>query len=161
MRHPRFPVVWLTGNSGAGKTTVAFGLKAIYDRMEGSPIYRRIIVLDGDEMRASISEKETFSKESRRNHNLRVSRLASVLREQGFLVVVAVIAPFSDVRRDVDAICSPAWIYVSRSSPACVDQPYEPPESPFAIIDHDLLDHEQSLAHAQKILERLLSSADA
>lgn len=146
----RFPVLWLTGNTGAGKSTLAEGLEHyVNDELDASdPMARRLIVLDGDAMRATISVGATLSAEDRRSHNLRVARLAAHLRDRGFLVVVAVIAPFRSVRDEVSAICDPVWIYVKRSGLDAADKPYEEPASPDFVIDHDLL----GIADAQSVL---------
>ncbi len=117
-------VVWLTGNMGSGKTSLAYLLK---DRLNG-------VVLDGDEMRSSISLGAGFSKEDREEHNLRVARLANILHNQGHNVVVSVIAPFRDARTKIDEICNPYWIYI-RGGAVGKDKPYEPPLDPDVTID--------------------------
>ena len=62
-----FPILWLTGNSGAGKTTLAYGVKRYFDEEESEKLlYRKVVILDGDEMRASISTTETLSPADRR-----------------------------------------------------------------------------------------------
>lgn len=133
-----FPIIWLTGNSGAGKTTLASAARAYFHEFENaSPMHRRVIVLDGDEMRASISTEESLTPEDRRRHNLRVARLAKVLQAQDFLVLVAVIAPFQSVRDEIDRICSPRWIYIERSHLGAPNRPYEPPLRPDAVICTD------------------------
>jgi len=136
----RFPVIWLTGNSGAGKTTLAFGVRDYFNKdIDGSSVLsRRVLVLDGDEMRATVSVDEGFEPEDRRRHNLRVARLADLLSAHGFLVIVAVIAPFEKVRNELESICDPKWVYVKREGLEEVDRPYEPPASPDLIIDNDI-----------------------
>ncbi len=147
----RFPILWLTGNTGAGKTTLAHGLETyVNEELDPSRFEyaRRLIVLDGDDMRATISTEETLTPDDRRKHNLRVARLASHLQSRGFLVVVAVIAPFMSVRSEIDALCSPLWIYVKRTQEKSSEKPYEAPLSPAHTIDHDTLnipDAQQSL----------------
>lgn len=142
----RFPVIWLTGNSGAGKTTLAFGMRDYFNERAdlSSPLARRVVVLDGDEMRSTVSLNEGLSPEDRRNHNLRVARLAELLSEHGFLVIVAVIAPFEKVREELKGICDPVWVYVKRSGLEGSDRPYEPPESPSFVIDNDALSIEEA-----------------
>lgn len=145
-----FPILWLTGNTGAGKTTLATGLER-YVNEELSVDHshaRRLIVLDGDDMRATISTDATLSPEDRKKHNLRVARLAAHLQSRGFLVVVAVIAPFAAVRADIDALCHPLWIYVRRSGLEADNKPYEAPENPTLVIDHDQL----GITDAQSVL---------
>lgn len=117
-RNTQKKIIWLTGNSGSGKTTLAYLLK---ERLNA-------IVLDGDEMRASISLGAGFSKKDRLEHNLRVARLAKVLHTQGYNVVVSVIAPFQEIRDQVEEIITPYWIYVKGGSKA-KDRPYEPPKN--------------------------------
>lgn len=138
----RFPILWLTGNTGAGKTTLAEAVEEYMNEAMPAehPLARRCIVLDGDHMRATISVDETLSAEDRRRHNLRVARLAGHLRDRGFLVIVAVIAPFASVRKEIDAECSPVWIYVKRSDLAADNKPYEEPSDAAMVIDNDVLD---------------------
>lgn len=77
-------ILWITGNRHAGKTTLA---KNIQKQMPGS------IVLDGDDMRESISSELGFSENDRRIHNERVAHLARKLEDQGFTVIIATICP--------------------------------------------------------------------
>ena len=120
-------VIWLTGNSGAGKTTLAYNFKEKVN----------CIILDGDEMRSSISLGAGFSKEAREEHNLRVARLAEVLRKQGQLVIVSVIAPFESTRKKLEEIVPIKWVYVKRDLPEDSNKPYEAPVKPDLIIDND------------------------
>ena len=93
-------IFWLTGESGAGKTTLAIPLAKELNA----------VLLDGNEMRGSISVNIGFSKEERAEHNYKVARLANILSKQ-MNVVVSVIAPSKEVREKIDKICSPIWIY--------------------------------------------------
>lgn len=139
-----YPIFWLTGNSGAGKSTLAFGvrdhLKSVGDRLA-----EKIVVLDGDEMRATVSTHEDLSPEGRRSHNLRVARLAKLLQSQGFLVIVSVIAPFEDVREELSHECSPLWIHVKKEGLTSDDKPYESPKNPDFVADHDCLGERKSI----------------
>jgi adenylylsulfate kinase-like enzyme len=155
--HERFPVVWLTGNSGAGKSTLAFGMRDYFndEAHSGSPLARRIIVLDGDEMRATVSVDEGFSPEDRRRHNLRVARLAKLFSDHGFLVIVSVIAPFQKVRDELQPICDPTWVYVKRTGLEANDRPYEPPTDPAFMIDSDEVSIEQGQEAFRSFLESL------
>ena len=124
VRNPTKRIIWLTGNMGSGKTSLAYLLK---ERLNA-------VVLDGDEMRASISLGAGFSKKDRNEHNLRVARLAKIFNSQGLNVVVAVIAPFQETRDQIAKICDPYWIYV-RGGEIGKDKPYEVPGSPNVTID--------------------------
>jgi len=111
------PIVWLTGQSGSGKSTLAEALKSLL----GSAV-----ILDGDEMRESIST-EGFGREDRHIHNLRVARLAQVLSRQS-IVVVSVIAPFAETRREISKLIAPFWVLcVRREQEQGTEYPYEMP----------------------------------
>lgn len=113
------PIVWLTGQSGSGKTTLAGAINGLL----GS-----VVILDGDDMRESIST-EGFSPEDRHAHNLRVARLAQVLSKQS-LVVVSVIAPFSETRSQIDKLISPLWVLCTREGQKEGREfPYELPDT--------------------------------
>ena len=138
-------VVWLTGNTKSGKTSLAYLLK---ERLNG-------IVLDGDEMRASISLGAGFSKEEREKHNLKVARLAKVLNTQGQNVIVSVIAPFASTRKKIEAICDPYWIYI-KGGDFGEDRPYEIPIKPDLIIEPSqgsLLENMEKIIHEVGELE--------
>lgn len=136
-----FPIFWLTGNTGAGKTTLARSIEKYFNEESSvaHPAAKRVIVLDGDEMRATISTQDSFSAEDRRTHNLRVARLAKLFQSKGFLVIVSVIAPFEKVRSEIDQICDPLWVYLKRSHLEAKDKPYEFPTHPVLVIDQDVL----------------------
>ncbi|MBM3230781.1 sulfate adenylyltransferase subunit CysN [Candidatus Peregrinibacteria bacterium] len=144
-----FPILWLTGNTGAGKSTLAEAAERHFNR--SSPAWnaaaRRVIVLDGDEMRETVSTEDDLSPEGRRKHNIRVARLAKLMQSKGFLVIVSVIAPYDTVRKEISEICDPLWVYVKRSGREAHDRPYEVPQNPDYIIDHDKLDP-NTAAHA-------------
>lgn len=141
IRKPR--ILWLTGNSGSGKTTLAEGLVKKFPA----------IILDGDIMRMSISTDKGFSLTDRLDHNLRVARLAAVLQEQGYNVLVSVIAPTHRIRKEIDKVCRPKWIYVKRESlPYDPERPYEPPETAALIIDNDALTKEDAVEIAWRYL---------
>lgn len=122
----RHPIYWITGQSGAGKTTLAYTLRK---KIGGA-------VLDGDEMRQSISLGLGFSKEDRANHNLRVARLALTLSRQS-IVIVSVIAPFESTRKEIDNLIKPFWIYIARNLPKDLNKPYEVPLQPHVILNSD------------------------
>ncbi len=108
-------IIWITGASGSGKTTLA---EALVKKL------RNWIILDGDEMRDSISVGAGFDEKERTEHNLRVARLAKVLEKQGTNIFVSVIAPFPDLREKVDLICSPKWVCLKGTHE---DKPYNNP----------------------------------
>lgn len=123
---PTHPIYWLTGQSGSGKTTIA---EALHKEIGA-------VVLDGDEMRNSISVGAGFSRKDRDEHNLRVARLAKVISKRS-PVIVSVIAPFKNTREEIDKIAKPVWIYVKRKFKTDINKPYQVPSNPDILVDSD------------------------
>lgn len=86
-------VFWITGLSGAGKTTIGRALSA-HLRTCGS----QVIFLDGDSLRAAISNDLGYTADSRRAAAMRNGRLCRMLAEQGFDVVCSTISLFHNVQ---------------------------------------------------------------
>lgn len=76
-------IIWIRGKRKSGKTTLA---KQLLERMDA-------VWLDGDQMRASICEDLGFSDEDRMKNNIRIAKLAKVLDDQGYDVIVSTICP--------------------------------------------------------------------
>jgi adenylylsulfate kinase-like enzyme len=87
-------VFWITGLSGAGKTTIA---RELSNRLRAAG--RPVMLLDGDELRGAIAEDLGHSETDRRRAAVRNSRLCRLLAEQGSDVVCATISLFHDVQR--------------------------------------------------------------
>ena len=82
-------VVWLTGLPGSGKTTIA-RLVERHIRKLGLPVE----VLDGDEVRKSLSPELGFSKQDREAHARRVVYISNLLCRNGVVTIVALISPY-------------------------------------------------------------------
>jgi adenylyl-sulfate kinase len=86
--------VWLTGLSGAGKTTLAGRLeRELLARGRG------VEVLDGDIVRTHLSKGLGFSREDRDTNILRIAFVASLLTRHGVAVITAAISPYAGARR--------------------------------------------------------------
>lgn len=90
--------VWLTGLSGAGKTTIA---DAVAERLRAAG--REVEILDGDELRRGLSAGLGFSREDRDTHVRRVGFVAELLARHGVVTLVPVIAPYAATRDEVRA----------------------------------------------------------
>src|SRR6266446_10314468 len=88
--------LWLTGLSGAGKTTLA-GKLAPELRARGVGVE----ILDGDEVRTNLSEGMGFCKEDRDTNIRRIGYVCRLLSRNGVAAISAAISPYRDVRDEV------------------------------------------------------------
>ena len=87
-------VIWLTGISGAGKSTIANALDKKLHSMG-----RHTYVLDGDNVRNGLCEDLCFTDEDRRENIRRVAEVAKLMVDAGLIVITAFISPFREDRR--------------------------------------------------------------
>lgn len=85
-------VLWFTGVSGAGKTTLANAVDSVLRR------HRRTEILDGDEVRRYLSAGHGFSKADRDAHVRRIGFVAALLARNGIATIVAAISPYAEAR---------------------------------------------------------------
>ncbi len=88
--------VWITGMSGAGKSTCARQLEA---RLRGQG--RAVEVLDGDLVRQHLSKGLGFTREDRDENVRRIGFVAELLTRNGVAVIVAAISPYRTARDEV------------------------------------------------------------
>ena len=81
-------VVWLTGLSGAGKTTIAHAAQVALRR-----VGRTVFVLDGDELRKTLCSDLGFSPTDRNENLRRASEVAALMADAGLIVIAAFITP--------------------------------------------------------------------
>ena len=154
-------VIWLTGLSGSGKTTIANHLMKRLKEKSVVPV-----ILDGDEIRHAI-KLQGFDEDSRKKHNLNVGYIASLFEKQGNIVIVSLISPYDDTRNEIRKMCSNfIEVYVSTDIEICIKRdpkglykkaqsgelkdftgvsaPYYPPLNPEIILDTDNLNVNES-----------------
>ena len=89
-------VVWFTGLSGAGKSTIAAALQSELARRG-----RSSELLDGDEVRTHLSKGLGFSKEDRDTNIRRIGYVARLIARSGGIAITAAISPYREVRDEV------------------------------------------------------------
>lgn len=140
-------VLWLTGLSGSGKSTIA-------DKLHDTLVSRgyRVARLDGDTVR-SVFPETGFTRDERNTHIKRIGYLASMLEKNGIIVISSFVSPYAESRDFVRGLCSTfIEAYVATSLEECerrdvkglyskaragsiknftgIDDPYEPPAHP-------------------------------
>lgn len=147
--------LWLTGMSGAGKSTISDELMARF-RALGA----RVELLDGDIVRTNLSQGLGFSREDRDTNVRRIGFVAELLSRNGVIVVVAAISPYRSTRDEVKArigqfvevhVECPLEVLASRDVKGLykkalagevgnftgISDPYEPPLEPAVVVRSD------------------------
>lgn len=109
-------VIWFTGLSGAGKSTIA---KVVHKLLRSRSV--PCALLDGDDIRTALGTTG-FSKADRDAHVLRVGRLAALLADQGHVVLCALISPYAEARAQVRAMNEGRFseVFVSCTVDECI-----------------------------------------
>ena len=166
--------VFLTGLSGAGKSTVADALVAQLEA-EGRPV----TVLDGDVVRTHLSSELTFSREHRDLNIARIGWVAGEIVRHGGTVVVAAIAPYEQARAEARKLVEEhgRFVLVHLATPleVCeqrdvkglyararageiagftgISDPYEPPVQAEVVIDTSVLPLEESVSRIRAAMD--------
>jgi bifunctional enzyme CysN/CysC len=164
---------WLTGLSGAGKSSIA----QAFELMARSS-NQAIVWLDGDMLRAGVSSDLGFSRRERTEHIRRTAEIAKLLNASGFSVVCSLISPYLDQRqlaRNIIGLKSFVEVYVRASIKTCeerdphglyararagdvaeftgIDSAYEEPTAPDVVLDTEERNVEECAARLLKLLQ--------
>jgi adenylylsulfate kinase len=164
-------VIWFTGLSGSGKTTIAHKVEEMLLDADVP-----IEILDGDVVRENLSKGLGFSKEDRDVNIRRIAFVAHLLQRNGTFVITAAISPYREIRDEARAMIKD-FVEVFADAPidVCeqrdvkglyakarageikgftgVDDPYEAPENAEVVCDTATETVEQS---AQKVIDKLV-----
>lgn len=177
----RGAVVWLTGLSGAGKSTITEALAPAL-RAAG----KRVEVLDGDVVRTHLSKGLGFSREDRDLNVARIAFVAHLLERNGVYVIVAAVSPYQAARDAARALIGDfIEVHVAPPLEACIardtkglykkalageiprftgiSDPYEPPTHPELTLDTSALSVDEAVTRILlQLAERgLLENVDS
>jgi bifunctional enzyme CysN/CysC len=113
-------VIWLTGLSGSGKSTIANALEKKLFSL-GMHAY----VLDGDNMRLGLNKDLGFTREDRAENVRRVSEVAHSLYDAGLVVIVALVSPYAEDRAQAKALFPQgdfAEVWVKTPAEVCAER---------------------------------------
>jgi len=168
-------IIWLTGLSGSGKTTIANSL----ERKLLSDLGKKTFILDGDNIRHGLNSDLGFSDADRDENIRRIAEVAKLFKDAGMIVIVSFISPFEKTRKLAKEIIggddSFIEVFVKASLETCqkrdpkglykkvengdikdftgVDSGYEIPVSPDLVLDTDVLSVDEAV---EKIIKEIL-----
>ena len=173
LKHQQPAVLWLTGLSGAGKSTIANHVEKKLARMN-----RHTFLLDGDNVRHGLNKDLGFTEADRIENVRRVGEVAKLMTDAGLIVITAFISPFRAERNMVRQMMRPGEFFeIFIDTPLAVaeardvkglykkaragqlknftgiDSPYEAPDAPEIHIDTTKLTPEQA---ADEIVRKLI-----
>ena len=173
LKNQRAAVLWFTGLSGAGKSTIANLVEQKLVRMN-----RHTFLLDGDNVRHGLNKDLGFADADRVENIRRVGEVAKLMTDAGLIVITAFISPFRAEREMVRKMVAPGeffeihidtplaaaekrdvkGLYLKARSGQLknftgIDSPYEPPNSPEIHIDTTKLTAEEA---AELIVRHLI-----
>ncbi|MEC1421214.1 adenylyl-sulfate kinase [Bacillus subtilis] len=155
-------ILWLTGLSGSGKSTIAnAAARELFEQGY------QVIVLDGDNIRHGLNKDLGFSDEDRKENIRRIGEVAKLFVQQGTIVITAFISPFREDRQQVRELVEAGEfneVYIKCDLDICeqrdpkglykkarngeipfftgIDSPYEEPETPELVLDSGQHDRE-------------------
>ena len=167
----RSAIIWLTGLSGSGKSTIA-------KEVERKLFLRdfNVFVLDGDNLRMGLNKGLKFSTDDRTENIRRTAEVAKLFSHAGFIVIVSLISPYKSERKKARDIRPEIFreIYVSASLEECskrdvkglyakankgeiknftgISSPYEEPDNPDLILNTE----DESVEKSVKKLENFI-----
>ena len=174
LKNQKAAVLWLTGLSGAGKSTIANAVEKRLHRMN-----RHTFLLDGDNVRHGLNKDLGFTDADRIENIRRVGEVARLMTDAGLIVITAFISPFRAERQMVRDMMAPGeFIEIHIDTPLAeaeardvkglykkaragqlknftgIDSPYEAPETPEICIDTTAMTADEAAA---LIVERLIA----
>ncbi|MCY7975068.1 adenylyl-sulfate kinase [Bacillus inaquosorum] len=170
-------ILWLTGLSGSGKSTIAnAAARELFEQGY------QVIVLDGDNIRHGLNKDLGFSDEDRKENIRRIGEVAKLFVQQGTIVITAFISPFREDREQVRQLVEAGEfheVYIKCDLDICeqrdpkglykkarngeipfftgIDSPYEEPEAPELVLNSGQHDREECKNQLIEFVKQKLS----
>lgn len=165
-------VLWLTGLSSAGKSTLGFGMEQLLFTKK-----YQSYVLDGDNIRGGLNQDLGFSDADRTENIRRVSEVAALFADAGIVTIASFISPYRKDRQAARDVVGDNFheIYIKADLAVCekrdqkglykkarrgkikqftgISSPYEPPLSPELIIDTETYSIEECIAQIEQYVD--------
>lgn len=165
-------VLWLTGLSSSGKSTLGFGMEQLLFTKK-----YQSYVLDGDNIRGGLSRDLGFSGDDRTENIRRVSEVAALFADAGIVTISSFISPYRKDRQTAREIVGDNFheLYINAGLAVCeardrkglykkarrgeikqftgISSPYEPPLSPELIIDTETHSIEECIAQIEQYVD--------
>ena len=109
--------IWITGISGAGKTTLASNINAVLNSNQHASV-----ILDGDEIRKKMSKDLGFSIKDRDENIRRIACMSELLSHQNIITIVSVISPMKNQRAYAKEVYGDNFneVYLKASLDQCI-----------------------------------------
>lgn len=175
----RAVTIWMTGLSGAGKSTIANALEKRLFAMG-----KHTMLLDGDNVRMGLNKNLGFGQQDRMENIRRIAEVSKLMNDAGLIVITSFISPYRQDRRNAEEIIGNCFfeVYISTSLEECerrdvkglykaaregkiadftgVTSPYEPPENPDIIVDTSQNEVEQCVDIILQKLENIINCGE-
>jgi len=169
-------VVWLTGLSGSGKSTIAVEAEKILNGM-GKAVYR----LDGDNIRFGLNSDLGFSEKDRYENIRRISEVCALFQDAGLIVIASFISPLAEMRKMAREKGGDNFIevYVKADLETCIRRdpkglyrkalngeiqeftgisaPYEEPQNPDLVLDTENSTLDECV---RKLVDKILEKSE-
>ncbi|MDC3091643.1 adenylyl-sulfate kinase [Rickettsiales bacterium] len=164
-------IIWFTGLSGSGKSTIA---REVEKRMFSKGF--NVFILDGDNLRSGLNKDLSFSPEDRMENIRRTAEVAALFSSAGFLVITSLISPYKSERKKARMIRPEIFreIYIKASLEICMQRdikglyakakagqiknftgltsPYEAPDNPDLILETENKTIEKTIDELEKYI---------